>query len=78
MPIAHALAASGPDDTVIFGIILVGFPLFGAAVFFWWRWQYGVWAPKSRARKGQGGEESGARVITISDPKSPGSGPENP
>jgi len=36
------LLAAGPDDTILFAIVVIAFPLFGAMVFFWWRRQYGV------------------------------------
>jgi hypothetical protein len=38
-------------DLIIIIAVAIGFPLFGLAVFFWWRFTYGVWSPRRRARQ---------------------------
>ncbi len=46
-------------DGLIIAIVAVGFPLFGLGVFFFWRWQYGVWSIKRRQR------DTGAQVVHV-------------
>lgn len=48
MATPHLLAVV--NDAFILIPVLIGFPLFGAAVFFWWRWQYGVWSVRRADR----------------------------
>ncbi|MBL8757443.1 MAG: hypothetical protein JNK35_03315 [Phycisphaerae bacterium] len=49
-------------DGLIIAIVAVGFPLFGLGVFFFWRWQYGVWSLKRRQ-----GDQS-AHIVQIVRP----------
>ncbi len=46
-------------DFWIIAVVAVGFPLCGLGVFFFWRWQYGVWSLKRRVR------DDGREVIEV-------------
>jgi hypothetical protein len=61
MATPHLLAVV--NDAFILIPVLIGFPLFGAAVFFWWRWQYGVWS----VRRTAGTQPADPRQVVIVD-----------
>ncbi len=64
--ISALLAAS---DSWIIAIVAVGFPLCGLGVFFFWRWQYGVWSLNRRER-----DDGGREVVHVPMDSSAGAG----
>lgn len=51
LELSRSVSCRRMRDTIIIAITAVVFPLFGLAVFFFWRYKYGVWAPHRRAKQ---------------------------
>lgn len=61
-------------DTHIILTVAVLFPLFGLAVFFFWRWTYGVWAEERRGRRERAtgsASDAGPEVVIVKFPSEP-------
>jgi uncharacterized membrane protein YgcG len=54
------------NDTAIFAVVFVAFPILGAMVFFWWRRQYGV-GIRSRAKARPSDFDPSVIIIAGSD-----------